>query len=293
VEKNFGNNIRDHINGIATKAYWEKRRELTDGIWNKIDWESIARAMREIPLNRQRWVSKYVSGHFATGKNMHKWKFRTATKCPRCPEPVEDKRHILECPNPTTRELWEKSIKQLDDWLKVEGTERLIRKQLLHGLRTWTTPEQLLHTPESPLAAQERLGKQYMWDGWLSTEWRQQQDQIWQQIRSRKSSRWWTSEIIKKLWNIAWDMWEQRNDALHESEQNREAILGRDTNNKIKQAYAIGMGQLARTDFGLMANTLEHHLGQPHHTQKLWLESIAAAIHRRKLHEHGVMTAEQ
>jgi len=41
--KNFGNNIRDHINGIATKAYWEKRRELTDGIWNKrIDWELIA-----------------------------------------------------------------------------------------------------------------------------------------------------------------------------------------------------------------------------------------------------------
>jgi len=51
VEKHFGNTIRDHINGIATKAYWEKRRELTNGIWNKIDWESIARAMRETPFN--------------------------------------------------------------------------------------------------------------------------------------------------------------------------------------------------------------------------------------------------
>jgi len=101
------------------------------------------------------------------------------------------------------------------------------------------------------------------------------------------------SEIIKKLWNIAWDMWEQRNDILHESEQNREAILECNTNNKMKQMYAIGPGQLARTDFGLMAHTLEHHLGQPHHTKKLWLESIAAAIHRRKLHEHGAMMAEQ
>jgi len=88
-------------------------------------------------------------------------------------------------------------------------------------------------------------------------------------------------------------MWEQRNNILHNSEQNREAILKHDTNKIIRQTYAIRMGQLARTDFGLMANTLEHHLGQPHHTKKLWLESIAAAIHRRKLHEHGAMTAEQ
>jgi len=88
-------------------------------------------------------------------------------------------------------------------------------------------------------------------------------------------------------------MWEQRNDALHESEQNREDILERDTNKKIKQTYAIGTGQLARADFGLMANTLKHHLGQPHHTQKLWLESIMAAIHRRKLHKHRAMTVEQ
>jgi len=101
------------------------------------------------------------------------------------------------------------------------------------------------------------------------------------------------SEIIKKLWNIAWDMWEQRNDILHKSEQNREAILKHNTNDKIKQMYAIRTGQLVRTDFGLMANTLEHHLGQSHHTQKLWLESIKAAIHRRKLHEHGAMMAEQ
>jgi len=31
-------------------------------------------------------------------------------------------------------------------------------------------------------------------------------------------------EIIKKLWNIAWDMWEQRNEACHESNIIWEAI---------------------------------------------------------------------
>ncbi len=248
--------------------------------------------MQEIPLNRQRRVTKYVSGHFATGRNMNKWKFRSITKCPRCPEPIEDKQHILECPNTEAQELWEKALKQLDEWLKAEGTERSIREQLIHGLRSWTTPN-LQATQNSPLEAQESIGKRYMWDGWLSREWQWQQDQIWKQLKSRKSSRRWTAEIIKKIWNTAWDMWEHRNNILHDSEQNREAILEHNTNKKIRQTYASGTGQLARTDFRLMANTLEYHLGQPHHTKKLWLASIEAAIHRRRLHEHGAMTAEQ
>jgi len=154
------------------------------------------------------------------------------TKCPRCPELIEDKQHILECPNAEARDLWEKSLKQLDEWLKAEGTERSIREQLIHGLRSWTTPN-LPTTQNSPLEAQESIGKRYMWDGWLSREWQWQQDQIWQQLKSRKSSRRWMAEIIKKLWNIAWDMWEHRNNILHNSEQNREAILERDTNKKL------------------------------------------------------------
>ncbi len=88
-------------------------------------------------------------------------------------------------------------------------------------------------------------------------------------------------------------MWEQWNDTIHKSEQNREAILKCDTNDKITQTYAIGPGQLASTNFGLMSQTLDHHLGQPLHTKKLWLESITAALHRRKLHKHGAMMAEQ
>jgi len=52
-------------------------------------------------------------------------------------------------------------------------------------------------------------------------------------------------EIIKKLWNTAWDVWEQQNNALHKSDHNREAILEKDINDKIRQMYAIGPGQLA------------------------------------------------
>jgi len=39
---------------------------MTAGIWKKIDWESIGRAMQEVPLHWQWWVTKYMSRHFAT-----------------------------------------------------------------------------------------------------------------------------------------------------------------------------------------------------------------------------------
>jgi len=123
IEKDFANTIRDHMNGQKTTAYWLKRRGLTQGIWNTINWESIGRAMKELPINRRCWVSKYVSGHFATGKNMQRWKFRSTAECPRCHDQQEDKHHLLSCPNTTACERWEKAMKELESWLRDENTE--------------------------------------------------------------------------------------------------------------------------------------------------------------------------
>jgi len=67
-----------------------------------------------------------------------------------------------------------------------------------------------MHSAQEQLTQeQETIGKQHIWDGWLSIEWQLQQEQIWKQLRSHKSSWQWTAKIIKKLWNVAWDMWEQ------------------------------------------------------------------------------------
>jgi len=178
-------------------------------------------------------------------------------------------------------------------WLKDEQTDKTIREQLLVHLTNWNptnTPPTNHDSTNDPSA---ESGKQYIWDGWLQREWRDRQDQIWKQMRSRKSSKRWTSELIKKLWNVAWDMWDQRNEALHESSLNREQILEKDTNDQIKQIYAVGIGQLTRTDFALMKNPIEHQLQLPLQTKRQWVASIEAALQRKQLHEHGTMLAEQ
>jgi len=161
---------------------------------------------------------------------------------------------------------------------------------------TWNLPEHTnLDQDNEPLhQEQEQIGKQYIWDGWLSMKWQLQQEQIWKQLQSHKSSHRWMAEIIKKLWNVAWNMWEQWNGALHESPQNRENILEKDVNNKIWQIYAVGPGQLAQVDIGKMKNPLEHQLSPLLATKQQWLKFInVALIWKSFLHEYGTMVAEQ
>jgi len=91
-----------------------------------------------------------------------------------------------------------------------------------------------------------------------------------------------------------WDMWEQQNKALHQSALNRDTILEKDINNQIRQMYALGPGQLTWADISLLKNPiLEHQLSLPMTTKQQWLESIVAAIHRKKLHKYGATVAEQ
>jgi len=249
--------------------------------------------MQEIPVNRRRWVSKYVSGHFATGKNMCQWHFRTSSQCPRCGDMLEDKQHILTCHAPEARELWETSLKAVERWLKDEGTDTMLREHLMDYLRSWSRTSPNPQAAPTYIAEQDAIGQHYIWDGWLSKAWREHQEQIWKQSRSRKSSKRWTTELIKKLWNVAWDMWEQRNGALHNSASNRDEILEKDINDRIKQIYDVGPGQLARKDLGLMRQPVTHQLQLPLPIKQQWLDSIAAALHRQQLHEHGAMLGEQ
>jgi len=88
-------------------------------------------------------------------------------------------------------------------------------------------------------------------------------------------------------------MWEQQNEALHDSDTNRELIREKDINDQIWHIYVWGPGQLTCTDIGLMRDTLEQQLQLPSETKQQWLGSITTAVHQRTLHKHGMMLAEQ
>ncbi len=122
--------------------------------------------------------------------------------------------------------------------------------------------------------------------------WRLEQEQYWNHIRTRKSSKRWTSELIKKLWDVAWDLWDQRNEALHNTTESRD-ILNSYADDQIKNVYQQGSTTLPRDALHLIREPLEVQLTKSLATKQLWLQSIQAAQDRKKRHEHGAMAGKQ
>jgi len=72
----------------------------------------------------------------------------------------------------------------------------------------------------------------------------------------------------KETMDVAWNMWEQWDEALHRSHLNWKTILEKDINDKIQQTCAVGPGQLAQVHIGLMQSTLDHQLSLPMTTKQ-------------------------
>ena len=223
---------------------------------------------------------------------MQRWQLRSQALCPRCPEPVEDKQHIIQCPNPEAQAAWQQSITKLKSWLKAQGTELTVADQLIQGLQCWYDNQDV---PASQFfaTAQQAIGPESWLDGWIHVEWRTAQAKYWEGIRTRKSSKRWTAELIKKLWLIAWDQWEHRNGSLHNTLDNCLWIVEADVNSQIQQIYQEGPLALPRAAIPLVLRPLATQLALPLPAKQQWLASIEAACLQKKEHDYGRYIAEQ
>jgi len=80
---------------------------------------------------------------------------------------------------------------------------------------------------------QQWIGWDRMMDGWLLRSWRDHQEKIWKCVKSRKSSLQWTTSLIKKLWEVSWDMWDHRNKELYAGTAIQQQITHSLVNDKI------------------------------------------------------------
>ena len=76
-----------------------------------------------------------------------------------------------------------------------------------------------------------------------------------QQIGSRRTGKHWVIELIKKLWHIAWDLWEHRNGILHK--QNNISLEAKmtATKEKARKLYYMTSLTLAQTNTAYMLST--------------------------------------
>jgi len=294
VVKQLANTLRDHINTEPIEKYWKKKFQITEPNWSNIDWEGVGRAYRESPPNTRRWATKHTSGFFAHGKNMMRWQLRTSAACPRCGQVLEDKAHITQCPEIEAGLIWQRSLKTLEQWFRDSNTAHELSAAILWGLQRWRDPQQAGNPPTAQYVQEQTdLGWDHFLDGWLVKSWRLHQDALWKNVRSRRSSKRWIAELIKKLWNVSWDLWAHRNGILHTSPAARQEIIEKQVNDQIRNIYAGGTQALSRDAIGMLRKPLEHTLQLPLATKQQWMESIHDAIARKQRHEYGNYLSEQ
>ena len=53
----------------TSKAYWQRRGNMSASNISTIDWELIGKAFTNLTTAKKCWVTKHASGHFGCGKN--------------------------------------------------------------------------------------------------------------------------------------------------------------------------------------------------------------------------------
>ena len=107
---------------------------------------------------------------------------------------------------------------------------------------------------EDTIQSQDAIG----WDndffeGCIAKDWEQEaQDVYYKWCRSRKSARRWTTALIQKLWNVAWDLWEQRNGIVHDAENAEILHNMAEIDDEIRAQFQQGHHGLQQRDHSLL-----------------------------------------
>jgi hypothetical protein len=221
IVNEWSDTMYDIVHSEAAKEYWMRKDNLSQGIVESINWDLIEIAMSESKCSKRVFISKHASGMCGVGKFMKRWKMWQDDACPRCGEP-EDAAHVWTCHGEGVDDMWDKALSDLEGWFNQRHTDPDLQHTILLYLKNWRKEEEgPILTPfflEEIVQGQSNIGWQRFIEGWIHREWTTAQQAYYQVIKSRRSGKRWTVELIKKLWAIAWDLWEHRNGILHETQ---------------------------------------------------------------------------
>jgi hypothetical protein len=228
ISSEVGKALIEHIDGKRIKKYWTKKGIFGEGTVSDVDWEAVHHAARNSTQSRRTWISKHTSGHCGTNKMMKRWNQRETSVCPRCPEEVEDSNHVWLCRGADADQEWSKSIGVFREALTEElETMPEIVIIICEQLERWRFGDEAeVGTEESieeiqdlgdVVERQNRLGWRSFLEGRPAVGWSKVQERWFEKIgKPRRSGKRWLSAVIRKMQNVAWDLWQHRNQVVHD-----------------------------------------------------------------------------
>jgi hypothetical protein len=274
--------IRDHVLGQAQCDRWERKGRLTRESITRVNWQACGKAMKSLTIGRRLWIAKHVSGHAGVGTKMVQWQLRESAACPRCGA-EEDCRHVWTCHSPDARLLRLQHIVKLDEWLRDQETQPDVRRELINGIKAWSVDTERRTFYQTPthirevLTHQDHIGWTNLLEGCIDVGWTEAQALYYKTIGSRRSGLRWTVAVIKKLWDVAWDLWEQRNGFLHDAEYRATLHNTASLDSEIRFQFRQGAVHLPRRTHYLFECSLSELLTTSVRHRQQWLKSVVSA----------------
>jgi hypothetical protein len=209
--KDTENTVYDFVSASTMNAFWHKKRGFTDQVFHSIDWTAIKEASQQITRTRQHWLAKHACGSCGVNSVLHKWKLRDDEVCPRCRQ-KETAQHVWICDSPDTRLIWSHALQDLTKWLISVDTDIALIQAIVNNLLPWSERAPQRTELEKH---QDNIGWEIILEGALPIAWAKHQHQYYMTTGSKCSGKRWLTQLILKLWNTAWNLWEHRNNIAH------------------------------------------------------------------------------
>jgi hypothetical protein len=232
---------------------------------------------------------------------LHRFNYQDHAECPRCAE-FEDIAHVVKCQAPRATAQWEASLSQLAEWLVKAKTMPDLRKAIITQLTAWRNNDE----PPLPqynwpgvndlITKQSTLGWRNFLEGGVLQEWAAKQQAYYNWLNRKNTGRRWITTLIKKLWEISWNMWEQRNGELRNPESSASLREHARLDAAIAHEYT-DLASLALKDRRWFRRTKEIIFTETVEYKQQWIESVSSARaryirrHRHRTHLQAQRTA--
>ena len=140
---------------------------------------------------------------------------------------------------------------KLEMWLDGNKTCPDISKLLLQILDQWRSGNNVsglkdfdFDGVEDIFISQKQIGWRPLLRGWLSLEWAKVQGTYFKWLGVRKTGKRWVAALIQKLLDVAWDQWENRNEALHDTPMVADLSGAVSLNRVFSAECQLGIGDL-------------------------------------------------
>ena len=277
IVSNLDDAIYEHAYYQRCIKYWERKGRLAPGTDGEVEWNQHLGAWKLLPRSKQQWVNKHFCGFEGTNAMMFKRKERLSPICPNCAE-VETHRHIVQCQSNRATMAYRNIERNFESWLQQTTSDELRCVLMIH-LDAYREKETIELTDEwSPPAErasnqQTELGPNAFAEGLLVPEWGILHKEYLRSIGSKTNHQRWAKELIKKLWEVAWDMWDSRNGEVHRNQETRKEQIIAKLDAEIEEAYTNGETNhfLPRMEREFFRQSKEDILKHTEYQKRAWL----------------------